>query len=248
MPMPSDLPPMGPKAGIEDEATVRASTGIPKLDLLLDGGFRKGRNILLIGPPGSEKTIFGMQFLNSALLAGRRAIYVTTDLAPASIESMSSKYGFDLASKTGKSLAFIDCYTWTLGTGAPAGRKDTLVSGPAALNDLAIGIGQALAEAGDADKCIAIHSVSTLLLYNSPDTVFKFVQFTGARLKSANATTLFFLEDGMHDEKVVTTIKHLTDKVLVMRQEKERWTIETEDEDLPVPADFTIGPNGIELI
>jgi KaiC/GvpD/RAD55 family RecA-like ATPase len=238
---------MGPKAGLEEEAAQRVSTGIAKLDLLLDGGFRKGRNILLIGPPGSEKTIFGMQFLNAALNSGKRAIYVTTDLAPSNIEAMSSKYGFDLASKTGKSLAFIDCYTWTLGGGSQ-GRNDTLVSGPAALNDLAIGIGQALAGAGDADKCAVVHSVSTLLLYNSPDTVFKFVQFTGARLKSANATTLFFLEDGMHDEKVVTTIKHLTDKVLVMRQEKERWTIETEDEDLPVPADFAVGPNGIELV
>lgn len=239
---------MGPKAGIEDDAAGRASTGIPKLDILLDGGFKKGRNILLIGPPGSEKTIFGMQFLNAALLSGKRAIYVTTDLAPSNIEAMSSKYGFDLASKTGKSLAFIDCYTWTLGTGEPAGRKDTLVSGPTALNDLAIGIGQALAETGDADKCAVIHSISTLLLYNPPDAVFKFVQFAGARLKSANATTLFFLEDGMHDDKVVTTIRHLTDKALMVRQDKERWTIETEDEDLPVPADFTIGQNGIELI
>jgi KaiC/GvpD/RAD55 family RecA-like ATPase len=41
----------------------RVRTGIPGLDALLEGGFPKPSSILLTGPPGAGKTIFGLQYL-----------------------------------------------------------------------------------------------------------------------------------------------------------------------------------------
>jgi KaiC/GvpD/RAD55 family RecA-like ATPase len=41
----------------------RVSTGIAGLDELVDGGYPKGRTILVSGDPGSGKTTFGLQFL-----------------------------------------------------------------------------------------------------------------------------------------------------------------------------------------
>ena len=43
---------------------LKLSTGIDGLDAILDGGFSEGRVILVLGEPGSGKTILCSQFLN----------------------------------------------------------------------------------------------------------------------------------------------------------------------------------------
>jgi len=41
----------------------KVATGIPGLDDLVDGGFPQGRVVLVIGGPGTGKTILAGQFL-----------------------------------------------------------------------------------------------------------------------------------------------------------------------------------------
>jgi circadian clock protein KaiC len=43
--------------------TSRLSTGIAGLDTILDGGFLEEQNVIIRGPPGAGKTIFGLHFL-----------------------------------------------------------------------------------------------------------------------------------------------------------------------------------------
>jgi len=57
----------------------RVPTGIKGLDEMLDGGFPKGRVILLCGGPGTGKTIFSLQFLASAARMGTHSVYVTLE-------------------------------------------------------------------------------------------------------------------------------------------------------------------------
>lgn len=90
--------------------------------------------------------------------------------------------------------------------------------GPSALNDLSIGITESVRSAADSPK-IVFQSLSTLLLYNNPEVVFRFFQIIGARLKVSNATTLFHCEAAMHDERTITTLKHLADVVLELKIE-----------------------------
>jgi KaiC/GvpD/RAD55 family RecA-like ATPase len=187
-------------------------TGIEVIDSA--GGLPEGSNVLLIGPPGPEKVTLSLRLLGEVLKGGGKGIYVTTDQLPADIESKSKPIA-DISGFTGKSLWFVDCYSWTLGT-PPAGRTDVLVPGPSALNDLSIGVTQSVQKAADSPKLI-FQSVSTLLLYNSPEIVFRFYQITGARLKVSGATTLFHCESAMHDERTITTLKHLSDVVIELR-------------------------------
>ena len=43
--------------------TERVPTGVHGLDKLIEGGFPKGRSILVTGEPGTGKSIFCLQFL-----------------------------------------------------------------------------------------------------------------------------------------------------------------------------------------
>ena len=55
----------------------RISTGIPGLDKLVSGGFKKNSVNLVTGGAGSGKTIFAMQFIIEGLKKGEPGIYIT---------------------------------------------------------------------------------------------------------------------------------------------------------------------------
>jgi KaiC/GvpD/RAD55 family RecA-like ATPase len=76
----------------------RVSTGIPELDTLLDGGFRQGKIYLVLGEPGTGKTIFALQFLYRALQDGEKALYVAIDEKPGDLVEQATSLGWDLSS------------------------------------------------------------------------------------------------------------------------------------------------------
>lgn len=185
-------------------------TGIPELDNALGGGLKEKTNVLIIGPPGPEKIKLAMKFLQSGKETDDGLLYITTDAAP---EEIKEQFGEG-------ELQFIDCYSWTLGN-AEKKKEYIYVPGPSALNDLSIGIAQAMQKMFKPERKmrIVVQSLSTLLLYNNPEVVYRFTQVIGARLKGSNATTLFLIEEGMHEDKVVTTLKHLVNSVIEVKNE-----------------------------
>ena len=59
---------------------MRVAMGIPGFDELIEGGFPKGRNIILTGPAGSGKTTFSLQFLyNGITLFGENGPFITLE-------------------------------------------------------------------------------------------------------------------------------------------------------------------------
>ena len=75
----------------------RATTGIPGLDKLMEGGFVIGSTNLIAGTAGACKTTFGMQFLWEGLQKGENAVYVTLEQTPDDILKDMSRYGWDFS-------------------------------------------------------------------------------------------------------------------------------------------------------
>ena len=71
----------------------RTSTGIGGLDEILDGGLARGRNVLLRGPPGSGKTIFGLHFLSAGIDVDETALYVNLGEPQAYVEEAADAFG-----------------------------------------------------------------------------------------------------------------------------------------------------------
>ena len=72
------------------------STGIEGLDVLMDGGYPKGKGILITGPPGAGKTILGLHFLHRSCQEGRRCILILTRELTEDILSQSRNIKLDL--------------------------------------------------------------------------------------------------------------------------------------------------------
>jgi circadian clock protein KaiC len=85
-------------------------TGIQGLDDLISGGFSKGRVILVIGGPGSGKTILASQFLYNGLLENKEnGIFVSLDEGKEFYFTEMRQFGWDFqkAEEEGR-FAFID--------------------------------------------------------------------------------------------------------------------------------------------
>jgi KaiC/GvpD/RAD55 family RecA-like ATPase len=86
------------------------ATGVEGLDELLGGGFPRGRVVLILGGPGSGKTILASQFLyNGVTKYGENSILVSLDEAQNHYYSEMLKFGWDFkkAEEEGKFL-FVD--------------------------------------------------------------------------------------------------------------------------------------------
>jgi len=93
------------------KVVVRTPTGIPGLDEILGGGFPQGRTLLILGEPGSGKTIFCSQFLiNGINKFGENGLFVSLEENRNHYEREMNQFGwnFSSAEKEGK-FSFVDC-------------------------------------------------------------------------------------------------------------------------------------------
>ncbi len=86
------------------------ATGVEGLDELVSGGFPRGRVVLVLGGPGTGKTILASQFLYKGLSQyGENGIFVSLDEGKSHFYSEMLKFGWDFkkAEEEGKFL-FVD--------------------------------------------------------------------------------------------------------------------------------------------
>jgi KaiC/GvpD/RAD55 family RecA-like ATPase len=74
----------------------RTETGIKGFDELLGGGLPKGKCVLIVGGPGSGKTIFAMQYLLNGTRKDERGLYITLDERPDHVKSDMASFGWDI--------------------------------------------------------------------------------------------------------------------------------------------------------
>ena len=88
---------------------LKASTGIIGFDEMTGGGLPRGRTTLLVGGPGSGKTLFGLRFLvQGARDSGEPGIFVAFEETSHRIVANAEIFGWDLTELQPKKLFFQD--------------------------------------------------------------------------------------------------------------------------------------------
>ncbi len=88
----------------------RAPTGVEGLDEMISGGFPRDRVVLIIGGPGSGKTILGAQFLYRGIRQeNENAVFVSLDESKNHFYSEMMKFGWDFSkAETEGKFQFLD--------------------------------------------------------------------------------------------------------------------------------------------
>ena len=87
----------------------KSPTGIPGFDDISGGGLPRGRTTLLVGGPGSGKTIFAMQCLvHGARHCGEPGLFVAFEESPQRIAVNLAGFGWGLDALQPAQLAFVD--------------------------------------------------------------------------------------------------------------------------------------------
>ena len=178
------------------------STGVPSLDNLLGSdGYPDKSAILVVGPPGIGKEALGYWFTHSGLVQGDFCLYVTRLSVR---EVLQDEKGFGVDTQQRVPLWF-----------APEGGQ--LKYDVNDLAGLSYNIKETLKQNAGRRARIVIDAVSSLLMLNQPEAVYRFLTQLFADVKQYDAVLLATLEEGMHQPQVLAAMQQLFDGVVEMR-------------------------------
>lgn len=100
---------MGKGKDLPPEASDKALTGITGFDEITNGGLPRGRTTLLVGGPGSGKSIFAMHFLTHGVKECKEpGIFVAFEETPKRIVTNFESFGWKLETLASDKLFFLD--------------------------------------------------------------------------------------------------------------------------------------------
>ncbi len=178
-----------------------ASSGIPALDKLLADGYPDRSAVLIVGPPGIGKEALGYWFTQSGLVQGDFCLYVTR-LSTREVLQDVKGFGIDMQQK----VPF-----WIASDGGQM-KYD--------VNDLAslsFNLKEVLKQNASRRIRIVTDVLSSLLMLNQSETIYKFLAQLLEEVKRYDAVLLATVEEGMHKQEVLTAMQQLFDGVVELR-------------------------------
>jgi len=179
--------------------------GISKLDEWI-GNIKSGTNIMMIGPPISGKDDIANIIAYQGLRDSNAAVIVSTREPGNNVLEWFERYNLDVPMDR---IGIVDCVTRTLGFGAPDTDNIKMASSPVDLTGIGVKISQFFEhfwmEMQLHETRLCINSLSTILI------------------KAANALGIYVIEEGMHDEKTIVTLKQLFDGMIEIRESEEGY-------------------------
>ncbi|MEA1944772.1 MAG: recombinase RecA [Euryarchaeota archaeon] len=192
--------------------------GISRLDELI-GDIRGGTNIVMIGPPMSGKDDIINIIAYHGLINNNAAVIVSTREPGNNVLEWFGHHDTNIPMDH---IGIVDCVTRTLGFGAPDTENIKMASSPVDLTGIGVKISQFFEhfwmDLQLRETRLCINSLSTILMYSNLPTVFRFLHVFTGRIKAANALGVYVIEEGMHDDKTIVTLKQLFDGMIEIRE------------------------------
>jgi len=174
---------------------------VASLDTLLNNGYPDRSAVLVVGPPGIGKEALGYWFTKAGLNQGDFCLYVTR-LPVREVLHDIKGFGVDLQQKVPLWLA------------SDGGQIKYDVNDLAALS---FNIKDVLKRNSNRRIRVVVDALSSLLMLNQPETIYKFLDQLLADAKQYEVVILATLEEGMHKPEVLAAMQQLFDGVVEMR-------------------------------
>jgi KaiC/GvpD/RAD55 family RecA-like ATPase len=156
----------------------KSSTGIGHLEELMGGPIPRSSSVLLLGDPGSGKSIFCYQFMYDELENGRHCTLLSYDVFPEDVQARMKEFGWEITSQLRKArLKIIDCYSGLAGEGEGA------IKDPSDLTELNIRVTSIISRAKGAPVTLVLDSLAPIFNGVEGKQAVMFLQTVSAKIK-----------------------------------------------------------------
>jgi len=192
---------------------VRTKLGVSIVDDLVSDGVPNTSTVLVLGDPGSGKSILCQQILANGLMAGGCGIYAAFDDAPDDVRSSMADFGHDVQGYEEKGrLVFIG--------GSSTNQPD--------FNTLNLRLSEALERMKGAEGTkIIVDSLTSLLSSQQgrPGLGLDFIRALNAKVRAYGGLCFYGLNRQGFDEKTLALVKDLSDGVIEMKLEEQHGSL-----------------------
>jgi predicted hydrocarbon binding protein/KaiC/GvpD/RAD55 family RecA-like ATPase len=174
--------------------------------------------ILLVGPPGSGKTVFCQQSILKNLAVDRPIIYVTTECGPSEAEKDLRERG--LGEIEPGLLNFVDAYNETVGLSV-SDRPDTARADCDNLSSIGIAISKLSNRIGRRGVLLVFDSLTSSYLFTGSE-VLRFMKRTLSRFAGEGNSVLVCFDEGSGKEEDLVGMMSLSNGVIKMEVKEGR--------------------------
>lgn len=171
------------------------------MDKLLTDGYPDKSAILVVGPPGIGKEALGYWFTQTGLVQGDFCLYVSRLPVREVLQDIKG-FGIDMQQKV------------PLWLSSDGGQMRYNVNDLAGLSYC---IKDVLKQNTGRRIRVVIDVLSSLLMLNQPETIYKFLDQLLSDAKQYDVVVLATLEEGMHKPEVIAAMQQLFDGVVELR-------------------------------
>jgi flagellar protein FlaH len=183
--------------------------GFEHLEEMIGGPIPRGSSLLLLGDPGSGKTVLSYELLHDELEAGRVCALLSYDAFPEDVQGRMGEFGWDIISHLRKGrLKIIDCYSGLAGQGEGALRD------PSDLTELNIQVTSFITKSKNAPVTLILDSLTPIFNGVEAKQAINFLQTVGAKVKKTGGLFILTATKGAIPEDAVAKIKSIVDGVV----------------------------------
>lgn len=153
-------------------------------------------NVAIVGEPMVGKSGVALDTLEAATEAGRDTLLISTARGPGR-------------------MPVPDTVTVIDATPGPTSEGAVSVNSPGDLTGIGMPVSKFLADAGR--PVVAVDSLTSLLLYNETQEVFRFLSVLRSQLETTSGFGMYLVDDGAHDGRTVRTFAQLFDGQVRLR-------------------------------
>ncbi len=199
----------------------KVRTGTRRLDDLLYGGFPMGSNILIYGPPYSNKEVLVYSFVAEGLRKGVPAIWILTDITVDSLreEMIYVLPTYEQYEKMGL-VYYVDAYSKSIGDTSEM-EGVIYLDYQNDVDGIAKAVDSIVAKIKEKSKYyrLAFRSLSTIMAYLDSQALLRFLQPFTTKRKRDNAVSLYLVEKGLHGENEIQMVGYTMDGMIEFKIE-----------------------------
>ncbi len=183
--------------------------GFEHLEQIIGGPIPRGSSLLLLGDPGSGKTVLSYELLHDELEAGRPCALLSYDAFPEDVQARMGEFGWDIISHLRKGrLKIIDCYSGLAGQGEGALRD------PSDLTELNIQVTSFITKAKSVPVTLILDSLTPIFNGVDGKQAINFLQTVGAKVKKTGGLFIVTASRGAVPEDSIAKIESIVDGVI----------------------------------